>query len=72
MKFLFITHDLILEKWHLMPWRTLVEVVSYINRTENKAVLLSLNRDDNKLFIEQRQLTVQCINKYHKSFEHNL
>jgi len=39
---LVVTHDLIVEKWHLMPWRTVIEVVRGMQADGHHAVLLSL------------------------------
>jgi len=72
MKFLFITHDLIVEKWHLMPWRTLVEVVSYININGHEAELLSLSNTNDPFYINDHNLLVNQINKNHNSFQHVL
>ena len=43
MNILIAVHDLTIEKWHLMPWRTVVEVVNGLNTLGHNAILLSLD-----------------------------
>lgn len=43
MKILVAVHDLTLAKWHLMPWRTVVEVVKCLRLMGHTATLVSLD-----------------------------
>lgn len=49
MRVLIFTHDIIPEKSHLMPWRTLCEVVKFLQIEGHNASLVSLSDSNKKL-----------------------
>ena len=72
MKFLFFTHDLVVEKWNFMPWKTLVEVVKFINENGHDAELVSLGNANDLIDIDDKKLTIFQIRKSDSFFKQNL